>query len=220
MMRWHHQAWKCLFLLFLGIVFSAITVFAETRTVRAPPSEMPGGDALAPEIDHSKTVEMKAFDMDNLGGPGGGFQTKELEMKAADLPTYPGNLKMLPLTEWQSPKSDFYSKSINLRDFEIKKAVERWSQHSDQFQQNEGSSLPQKNYDPYSREADVPASPVEKKEVDPAPNLSGEKLKQLINQGGELGPVQVGRGFGATQLGPQLKETPETKSPPKSGTSP
>jgi len=219
-MRWYHQAWKCSFLLFLGIGFSAIVVSAETKTVRIPSSELPWGDEWAPEIDHSKTVEMKAFDMDSLGGPGGGFQTKELEMKAADLPTYPGNLKMLPLTEWQSPKSDFYSKSINLRDFEVKKAVERWSQHSDQFQLNEGSSLPQKNYDPYSREADVPATPVEKNEVDPAPNLGGEKLRQLINQGGEPGHVQVGRGFGATQLGPQLKEIPETKSQPKSGTSP
>src|SRR3989338_439801 len=106
--------WLLVFLLFFSL-----RAFAESQVVHGDHSQ------LSP-IDYNKKFEMKGF-----GGFDHEFKAKTIEMKAADLPTYSGNLKPVPLTEWQSSKTDVYSKSIEAKDFEIKKALEKWSRQAD-----------------------------------------------------------------------------------------
>ena len=207
-----HRLFKreCLSVLIFVGAYSTIIYADESTTVRGDSSQLP-------KVDYSKTVEIKSF-----GGFNRAFETKSLEVQEVHLPTYSGDLKSLPLVEWQAPKKDFYTKSLTLPDleikFETKNASEKWSQQISL----KGEPVLRKA-DSYfdGKQADLPSSPIEKKDLETPRNITGEELKQLINQGTrgtavEVAPVKMGHEFGKTQQNEKAKEIPETKSLPKS----
>ncbi len=198
------QIWNLFWLIMGYIGFLDTLSFAETHV-------MHGDHSGLPLVDYSKQFDVKFF-----GGFNKAFQTKSLDMKTINnLPAYSGNLKSLSLTEWQFPRSDFYPKEITLRKFEIKKAAEKWSR---QLILKTNPSL-RKDSELNERETEVPPM-IENKEVEPAPTIGGEHLRRLLKQGGELGHVEIGRGFNKISLGGEAKELPEKSSPSKLAPSP
>jgi len=167
-----------------------------------------GNNVGLPKVDYSKTFSVESFPRFNRD-----FETKSLEMKAVSLPTYFGNLKPLPLTEWQSWKADIYPKTMGLHDFEVKKDVGQWS-HLPELS-GEDSNLLQKRSSSEGKIAKTTSSPIETPDISPARNIGGEELKNLINRGNEVGEIVVGRGFGSLRINPSLREPPEMKSPQK-----
>lgn len=163
--------------------------------------------------------------MKGFGGGDHEFKAKAIEMKAADLPTYSGNLKPVPLTEWQSSKTDIYSKSIEIKDFEIKKALEKWSHQADlktakSSVHAKDSPLNEKVAKENGKAAKESSLVFEIKNLPPANNLGGEELKDLVNRGKgtstvEVGTVKVGRGVSEVILGNGSKEVPGMKPPQK-----
>lgn len=167
-----------------------------------------GSNVGLPKVDYSKTFAVGSFTGFNRD-----FEAKSLEVKAVSLPTYLGNLKPLPLTEWQSWKADIYPKAIGLHDFEIKKDMGSWSHPTELSGKN--FDLSQKGSSFEGKVAKITSSPVETSNISTPRNIGGEELKNLINRGNEMGEVVVGRGFGALRFNPSLRELPETKFPPR-----
>jgi len=186
--------------IFLGVAMG--NVFSQTQ-VRGDPSQLP-------EIDYSKQFNMKKFGTSAFSGADRTFSTKEIQSKTVQLPPYYGNLKPVPLTEWNSSRPDVYSKSLSLQGFQIKKAVDRWS-----------TNVTLREDEPYHDNSpvkgdDIQTSDVETKESEPGKNVTGQKLRELINKGIKPEPVKTGRGFNAGYLGEEkAKEQPKTESPPK-----
>jgi hypothetical protein len=178
-------------------------------------NQVRGDSSQLPEIDYSKQFNMKNFKSSNFSGFNRTYATKEIESKTLELPTYFGNLKPLPLTEWHSPKPDVYSKTLSLQDYQIKKAVDRWS---NQLTLRTDEDLGNKNF--LTKDKPYPTANIESKEVEAGKNVGGQQLKDLINRGVKPEQVKVGHGFNATQLGEgegkeNSNEPPKTSSQPK-----
>ncbi len=206
---------RCILVFFMLGAAHLTIIYADESTV------VHGDSSQLPKLDPSKTFETKSF-----GGFDRTFKTKSLEVQAVRLPTYSGDLKSLPFTEWQTPAKDFYTKSLSFPDFEAKSASEKWSQ---QISLKGEPALRKADSHLDGKQADLPSSSLEKKDLESPKNIGGEELKQLINRGAqgtgaqgttvEVIPVKIGRGLGKTQQDEKAKETPETKSLPKSESS-
>jgi hypothetical protein len=174
-----------------------------------------GDESQLPQIDYSKQFNMKGFGTSTYSGAERSFATKNFETKTLQLPSYYGNLKPLPLTEWNSPKRDVYSKTVTLQEYQLKKAVDRWS---NQLTLREDDA---DRTDPAVKDGSVPTRNIDTKEEDVPKNVTGQSLKDLINKGAKPEPVKTGRGFTADELkGPteskeDSKEQSKTESQPK-----
>ena len=167
-----------------------------------------------PKLDVNKIFEVKSFDGFNRN-----FETKTLELQAVELPSFTEKLKELPLAEWQSAKPDLYLKTLDLEKFESKQVDEKWSSkapillNESPLQKLESSREIQKE--------PLTSPSVETKELDPSRNINGAELRELLNHGGTVGPVKVGRDIesvtGKAPLKKETKEKPEKPSQPKSG---
>ncbi len=194
-----------------GWVLISVFLTIGLISLHAKDSKIYRGDASQlPEIDSSKNFEIKTF-----GGADKEFETHELELKAARLPFYSGNLKSLSTPEWSSSRPDLYPQAINLRDFEIKKSSDEWYRQSSADRKEPAVS------DESESILATRSAATEKPEIKP-PNISlpadieNEELRLLINLGLELGKVRLGRGFGAVDLKPGVSISPPAKS--KQGT--
>jgi hypothetical protein len=172
-----------------------------------------GDPAQLPEIDYSKQFNMQNFKTGTFSGFNRTFATKDIASKTLDLPSYYGNLKPLPLTEWHSSKPDIYSKTLSLKDYQVKKAVDRWSNQL--TLREDDDNFVSKSYS--GNDKMVPTSNIESKDVSPGKSVGGQELKDLINRGIKPEQVRVGHGFNATNLGEKdpVKEQSKTESQPK-----
>ena len=167
-----------------GLFWLAASCFAEQPKVY-------GSKEPYHQEDYDKMFKME-FDTKTLGDYNNKeFSTRAIEMKAATLPDYAGNLKSVPLTEWQSSKPDFYSKSLSLREFEVKKAIDTWTKPSE-LESKSGVPLTRSKMD--GKESSDSSKRVEKVDLPPPYAIKGEELQNLINHGSEAPPIKVGRG--------------------------
>jgi hypothetical protein len=173
-----------------------------------------GDENQLPLIDYSKQFDMKAFKSTKYTGFDRTFSTKTFDAnKTLELPSYYGNLKFLPLTEWHSSKPDIYTKTLDLEVFHIKKTTDRWS---NQLTLRNDDTINEKIFT--NKESPYPTRNVETKEVEPGRVIGGQALKDLINKGTKPEPVKSGRGFSAKNLGEEKETTteqPKTESQPK-----
>lgn len=167
-----------------------------------------GGSEGLPKPDYTKTFEVKS-----LSGFDWNVDAPLLEMKAAELPVFMGNLKALPLTEWSGARNEIYPKAVSLRELEIKQAIARWSQLTELKQKE---AIFQSESEMAAKSAALPSAPVPSPMIFPGPTLKTDDGKPLWGQGVEAGDVTVGEGFNKVRLSPMLREPPGTKSPPKS----
>lgn len=158
-----------------------------------------GDGGQLPQIDYSKQFNMNVFKTGTYSGFNRSFETKQFEAKTLELPNYYGNLKPLPLTEWQSNKQDFYTKNLDLQEFQVRKTSDRWShQLSLREDENFKTELP-----PAYEGKSISVKNLEIKEVEVPSNVTGEDLRRLINKGSKPESVKVGRGFNARNVGDQ-----------------
>ena len=181
------------------------------------------GDASGlPKIDVTKT-----FQTGTAPGFERVYEPTSLEMKAAHLPAFSGTFRGVSLDEVKLPQLDRYSKTVDFREVEMKKALDKWSaiMAHDQYapSKEEPSGLSTRESPLTGREAEKkearPGVLQEGTEVEPGPVLEGEKLRDIIQHGKEAPPIDVGHGFLKRRLGGESKAPPEKKSPPKSETS-
>lgn len=195
---------------FLVSLIGAIGLCVEPKVYRADSSQLP-------PIDYSKQ-----FDYENFKGFQKEFEVNNLEMKAARIPEYSGKLERLSMPIFQAGNADAYSKNLDLKEVEVRKAVEKWSRRvSDAGKtlspkisiSNEKPSIrDSKNADSYERSIDFESA-------DLPEGLEGEALKRAINRGtASYGKVRVGpkRGFREEHLLDPVKAPLETTSPRKS----
>ena len=158
--------------------------------------------SAAPKVDRSKMFKAKTFSQSDQQ-----FDAKMIEKKALKLPKYSANLKSVPLTEWTPTHSDFYAKTLHLKDFEVKRAMEEWSK---KMTLRAELSLREANSDFATKEAAIPSPQIETSKTEIRKTLEGEDLRRLINRG-ERGDVKVGRGLGAVDLGKESPPQNESK---------
>jgi hypothetical protein len=175
-------------------------VFADSKVIRADPSNLP-------PIDYSKKFEAGESNLVQRQ-----LELNSLGWENVELPTYSGNLTPVRLNEWQSSKSDFYSRSIDFREAEMKHVLEKW--HAQSFMKSNVSLRDEA----IIREdaVDVPTVPIESKETE-VKTHEGDDLRQVINKGREAPSVKVGRGYDAKEI--KGLNSPESQSPPKSESS-
>jgi hypothetical protein len=197
-----------------GVVFILIAFGFTSPMIRSEDKVYRVDSSKLPLIDYSKQFKVHEAGMFNKT-----FETREVEKKILDLPAYAGNLKPLSLTEWRAPKTDAYSKNLEMREFEIKKAVEKWSKIVD-FN-NEEAYSPKENLSPEAeKKAPLPEDPIESQIVEIPGSIGGEELKNVINKGMKAEEITIGRGFNSKKIGVNFKVQPETKLPPKLESSP
>ncbi len=146
--------------------------------------------------EYDKMLKME-YDVKSLDGYSKEFKTSSIEMKAATLPEYGGNLKSVPLTEWQSSKADFYTKSLSLHDFEIKQALDKWSQPA-MFSTETAVSMKNSSMD--GRPSEDSSKTFDKKDLPPPYAVKNEDLQNLINYGSEAPAIKVGNRFSSTEI--------------------
>src|ERR1043166_6075306 len=88
-------------------------------SAQGPSKTVRGDNSGLPMVDYGKT-----FDMKSEPGFNNDFPTRTLDLKAASLPEYSGNLKPLPMTQWTSSRSDLYPRHITPRDFEVRRTMD------------------------------------------------------------------------------------------------
>ena len=126
------------------------------------------------------------------------FEAKSLEMKAAQLPEYHGNLKDFQVHEWKNSQPDWQSRTFTSRDFVIRQSVDEcWHdlEIRGEFRVPE-SRLGLSSQSPMDSRPSVPTG-----NLPSQPGLTGEELKKVINRGSEAGRVTLGRGFATKELG-------------------
>lgn len=151
-----------------------------------------GDNSQLPPIDGTKMFDFKSFQGFNRE-----FKVDDVEMKTAHLPAYSGKFRDLPLTQWQSSKSDFYARDLPQRDFRVNSAVDEALR---EFSLKDNASVASLGNVVESREARLPSENVEGRQLDAPKSIQNEDLKQVINKGSFTGKVKVGRGFDAREL--------------------
>lgn len=164
-----------------------VTAFAPS-TFGQQPTKVYGSSTPYKQEDYDRMLKME-YNTKSLEGYSHEFETKAIEMKAAKLPEYQGKLNSIPLTEWRSPQADFYTKSLSLREFEMKQAVDLWSKPA---MYSADPAIPLKASPLDAKDSDVASKEVETRDIPTGEGLSGEQLIKLINKGREVPTIKVG----------------------------
>jgi hypothetical protein len=174
---------------------------AADKVIYADPSGLP-------DVDRSKTVEMKTVNSFNKA-----FNAKNLEYKDVKLPEYFGNLEAYPLTEWRAPQSDFYKKTIDAKEFSDSRKQSGLQPWSNEVALKASLKL-REDTELGDKDAKIKDNSLEAEDISKGPNLRGQKLIQIINKGAEAPPIKVGDGFTEKTI-KGINEKPGTSSQPK-----
>ncbi|MDD2710251.1 MAG: hypothetical protein PHV34_19890 [Verrucomicrobiae bacterium] len=190
----------------------ACLVLAASFASHANGQVVRGDSSQLPKIDYTKKFEGKNFDGYNREFKGGSVQFKDV-----DLPTFSGNLKALPMTEWKSDKPDLYKKNLELKDFEGKKITH--FADKDPVQKQEVSLGGKQPSIDSSKAPRIPSTSAGEKQVPTPQSIGGQELKDLINKGITPEKVTVGKGITSRELHPvpaqpKVRVESEKSSPP------
>ena len=204
------HGWIFPVLLITGGLFFVPGLMSEENVVH-------GDSSVLPKLDYSKKFDVQSF-------PGGQDQVemKTFHTKAANLPEYSGKLNVLEMPMADLPADSRFSNSpLKMKEYEVQKAVEKWTRTTDFQDRKEASNFFKgtvfekiasdsgKNADQYSKQLTV------KEAVQPK-ILEAEDVSRVINRGGQTGEVQIGKGgFSGVKTLKEFKATPETRSPLK-----
>ncbi len=146
------------------------------------------GDASSlPAIDYSKQFKTGVFT-----GFDRSFSPASVSTRSVKLPDYSGQMKSMPLAEWNFPHADRYPRAAPLRNVEWKASPVEWAERKaslhDAAPFRNGALSVRTNENWEGRNVSAPA-------VERPPDLDKDQIMNKFRQIRDLPPVRIGRGF-------------------------